>query len=53
MTPIEPNNLLRQALLLWERALRKQDEQKKKRGKSKETAPGPPKRDPDRPPDIW
>ncbi len=51
MTPIEPNNLLRQALLLWERALRKPKDNK--RGKSTESAPPPPKRDADRPPQIW
>ncbi|WP_156887356.1 hypothetical protein [Propionicicella superfundia] len=51
--PLEPTNLMRQALLAWERALRRGQGARARR--PKEQAPVDPAstRDTERPPQIW
>lgn len=49
---LQPTNLLRQALLAWERSLRKGDDAKKRNDKRMKS-PDPESRDTDRPPQIW
>lgn len=51
--PVEPTNVLRQVLLAWERALRKGQESKSRRGTSTPTEDPQHSRDTERPPQIW